>query len=1006
MTLAAVLGTAPTAVQTEFEHLGSCELTDLATAQVPILLKGLGGKQAAVRSACRQVGIHRTENGHELKQEDIRKRLKNKLLDLLPPLPFRILLEQYGSPAVSQDFAEYAGVPVTARDAEKVKELLRALCPNQRTLLRKVATQWQIAERDSNGKHVPLDSLRCQLRGACIRFLKESEPTPSSSNVPAAVSSSSGGVVLPDQGPTSLEEARKWLAKNRVVALKRVTGKRQAMSAVPAELMKMVKDFCENKVTKQEQKYYLEVAGGKLRRKVDGKIVSIDSELSSREAQRGTLETFRMHLGLDREGWCHDVDFKTPCSLEAFAASLKHAEYVKMTPFAIDFRSVQISKYWESQHVFRRLTAMELGNASVIARQKPMPLLDGPLVTEVMTMRSQSSDKQLRADFDRVVDALEEARCCTRDQPAWFKTAWGVENRGHLVKAVKDFDLFLTVNDLRELWRTASLGTAMVWIGWWSMLHRIEKEKMSLPEKVTESRMLLKPPSPSYIPAAVMDECYVCPVHFKQDAAGMTGVGEGNPLHEQMLPVLIGPRVCELCGDGFVTWTALAKHVEAAHVSWAEYRKRVFWHAQHEETNVSHAVPLSWSRKRQILGNATTQLVSAVSSKPVIRKEDAAKESVVPEREKRESVGCAVCATQEWTERMRRCYMFRGLPLGQEASVETTEVEDEQKPTGELSEDEEEDKPQLRQGLLKDKDGLYYFGPPEVIDAFLSTARYAERWPQIPAEELHASSVQHPKHPEFRWLLHTRRVPVQDVAATAHVADNGSATARASVETVPDAEARPPCAGVGDPDATVLLCRWCAKNVCHRKPTLPQRALANDLWGGREQPLFQKLRNLPAAKMLLGQARVLFRKVVLNQKHGREAVELQHGLQGNTTFIAQPKTSAIAKTLPPPMGDVAEQLQVVFSVSRTDVAKAKPLQVPRGLYLECARLRQAMCPLYADVVIDEARVATELREEEAPPAFVAGAVHMEDVNKFRPNLTGPASARVADAAVTSREEDM
>ena len=31
---------------------------------------------------------------------------------------------------------------------------------------------------------------------------------------------------------------------------------------------------------------------------------------------------------------------------------------------------------------------------------------------------------------------------------------------------------------------------------------------------------------------------------------------------------------------------------------------------------------------------------------------------------------------------------------------------------------------------------------------------------------------------------------------------------------------------------------------------------------------------------------------------------------------------------------------------------------------------------------------------------------MEDVNKFRPNLTGPASTRVADAAATSREEDI
>ena len=321
ITLAAMLGTAPTAVQNEFEHLGSCDLRDLAIAQVPVLLKGLGGNQQALRSACTEVGINRRQNGQEMKAEEVRKRLKKKLLDLSPPLSFRTLLEQYASPAVSQDFAEYGGVPVTARDAEKVKDLLGALCPNQQRLIRTVATKWSIASRDRNGQLLAVATLRSQLRGACVRFLKESEPTPSCSNVPAAVSSSSGSVALSDKGPVSLEEARAWFEKNPVVALKRVTGKRQAMSAVPAELMQMVNDFCENKVTKQEQKYYLEVAGCKLRRKVDGKIVHIDSELSRCEAQRGTLETFRMHLCLDRECWCHDVDFKTPRTLEAFAAA-------------------------------------------------------------------------------------------------------------------------------------------------------------------------------------------------------------------------------------------------------------------------------------------------------------------------------------------------------------------------------------------------------------------------------------------------------------------------------------------------------------------------------------------------------------------------------------------------------------------------------------------------------------------------------------------------------------
>ena len=95
----------------------------------------------------------------------------------------------------------------------------------------------------------------------------------------------------------------------------------------------------------------------------------------------------------------------------------------------------------------------------------------------------------------------------------------------------------------------------------------------------------------------------------------------------------------------------------------------------------------------------------------------------------------------------------------------------------------------------------------------------------------------------------------------------------------------------------------------------------------------------------------------------------------------------------------------MFSVARADVAKAKPLQVPRSLYLECARLRRSRCPLFSDVDIDEARAATELREHEAPPAIVAGAVHMDEANVFRPNLSGPASSRAVDVAAVSREDE-
>ena len=47
-----------------------------------------------------------------------------------------------------------------------------------------------------------------------------------------------------------------------------------------------------------------------------------------------------------------------------------------------------------------------------------------------------------------------------------------------------------------------------------------------------------------------------------------------------------------------------------------------------------------------------------------------------------------------------------------------------------------------------DDAGNYYFADPEKIDKLLSVQVYADYMPTIPAEELHASSVQHPQHPQ------------------------------------------------------------------------------------------------------------------------------------------------------------------------------------------------------------------------------------------------------------------
>ena len=44
------------------------------------------------------------------------------------------------------------------------------------------------------------------------------------------------------------------------------------------------------------------------------------------------------------------------------------------------------------------------------------------------------------------------------------------------------------------------------------------------------------------------------------------------------------------------------------------------------------------------------------------------------------------------------------------------------------------------------------------IHKLLDVQRYSNRWPKIPKHELFASSIHHPYVPEWRWLLHTKRL--------------------------------------------------------------------------------------------------------------------------------------------------------------------------------------------------------------------------------------------------------
>ena len=60
------------------------------------------------------------------------------------------------------------------------------------------------------------------------------------------------------------------------------------------------------------------------------------------------------------------------------------------------------------------------------------------------------------------------------------------------------------------------------------------------------------------------------------------------------------------------------------------------------------------------------------------------------------------------------------------------------------------------------RNGVYYIQSPEKVQAFMKVERYRARWPLIPEEHLHASSVQHPRYSQvgdnrsawpLAWLL-------------------------------------------------------------------------------------------------------------------------------------------------------------------------------------------------------------------------------------------------------------
>ena len=237
--------------------------------------------------------------------------------------------------------------------------------------------------------------------------------------------------------------------------------------------------------------------------------------------------------------------------------------------------------------------------------------------------------------------------------------------------------------------------------------------------------------------------------------------------------------------------------------------------------------------------------------------------------------------------------------------------------------------------------GVYYLQSPELVQKLLDVDRYRQRWPLIPSEELHASSVQHPEHPDWRWLLHSRRVPVEAATDPSHD--------------------KPPCAGVGDADGLIWACWGCLTDLCAKKPKMPLDALANDNWGGRERPHVRKASK--ATKMLASIGRCCWKQVRL----GKGAPDVQQkGITGNTILFAQPTADIPSMELPPASDALVDSLNLVFARSTQNLSKAYWATVKRAEYMRIVQERQQQCATFAHVSVREDLAATRLPEDGVP----------------------------------------
>ena len=88
-----------------------------------------------------------------------------------------------------------------------------------------------------------------------------------------------------------------------------------------------------------------------------------------------------------------------------------------------------------------------------------------------------------------------------------------------------------------------------------------------------------------------------------------------------------------------------------------------------------------------------------------------------------------------------------------------------------------------------------------------------------------------------------------------------------------------------------------------------------------------------------------------------------------------------------------------------DVGKHRALEIDPEEYIRCSELRKRICPVFAEVQLDEQQLRTQWPERAVPTAILQGAQAMDTLHTFKPTLDGPASMKAATCNLPSNEKD-